>query len=110
MRNIKRNFSTISWEPPFSLDLTNTDPNIIYCVEVYNITCGETDRVFVDLPSNVYVDDLYLLIVQAVRMSRSESTFSSDRRGQRDAVFAMLVFLYNIMIYLFMHKCKGYNE
>ena len=38
--NIVRTLSTISWIPPFSLDLTNTEPDIIYCVEVYNITCG----------------------------------------------------------------------
>ena len=32
------NFSLV-WDPPFSLDLTNTDPNIIYCVDVYNHSC-----------------------------------------------------------------------
>ena len=31
----------ITWEAPFSLDLTDIDPDIVYCVEVYNITCGE---------------------------------------------------------------------
>jgi hypothetical protein len=37
--NLFRNASTISWSPPFSLDLTDIDPDIVYCVEVYNITC-----------------------------------------------------------------------
>ena len=37
--NIMRTLSTISWIPPFSLDLTNIEPDIISCVEVYNITC-----------------------------------------------------------------------
>ena len=46
--NIKRNSSTITLEPPFSLDLTNADPDIAYCVEVYNITCGKIDPVFAD--------------------------------------------------------------
>ena len=27
------------WDAPFSLDLTNAEPDIVYCVEVYNITC-----------------------------------------------------------------------
>ena len=36
----KRSSSTITWVAPFSLDLTGVDPNIVYCVEVYNITCG----------------------------------------------------------------------
>ena len=30
----------ISWMPPFSLNLTNADPDIIYCVDVYNVTGG----------------------------------------------------------------------
>ena len=39
--NIVRYSSNITWIAPFSLNLTNTQPDIIYCVEVYNITCGE---------------------------------------------------------------------
>jgi hypothetical protein len=35
------NSTMITWEPPFSLDLTDIDPDIAYCVEVHNITCGE---------------------------------------------------------------------
>ena len=27
------------WEPPPTLDLTGVEPDIVYCVEVYNITC-----------------------------------------------------------------------
>ena len=46
--NIKRNSSTITWEAPFSIDLTGVDPDIIYCVEVYNITCGVDDLVVGD--------------------------------------------------------------
>ena len=30
----------ITWDPPFSLDLTNIHPDVIYCVDIYNITCG----------------------------------------------------------------------
>ena len=48
MSNINRNGSTITWDTPFSLNLTGVDPDIVYCVEVYNITCGEIDPVFVD--------------------------------------------------------------
>jgi hypothetical protein len=46
--NLSRNGSTISWSPPFSLDLTDIEPDIIYCVEVYNITCGERDLIIND--------------------------------------------------------------
>ena len=48
MSNITRNVSTITWKAPFSLNLTNADPDIVYCVEVYNITCGVDDLVVGD--------------------------------------------------------------
>lgn len=40
--------STLSWTPPPSLDLTNADPDIAYCVDVYNITCGMRDHIISD--------------------------------------------------------------
>ena len=51
MRSIRRNSSVITWEPPFSLNLTNIYPDIVYCVEIFNITCDS--RVLV-------VDDCYV--------------------------------------------------
>ena len=44
---VERNFSRIMWEAPYSLNLT-VDPDIVYCVEVYNITCGADDLVIDD--------------------------------------------------------------
>ena len=38
--SVARSALAITWKAPFSLNLTNFDPNIIFCVEVYNITCG----------------------------------------------------------------------
>ena len=32
---------TLTWQPPFSLDITNTDPDMTFCVEVYNVSEGE---------------------------------------------------------------------
>ena len=46
---LSRISSSITWDPPFSLNLTNIDPDIIYCVEVYNITCGRRDLIISDL-------------------------------------------------------------
>ena len=46
--DLQRNSSTIIWVLPFSLDLTGVDPDIVYCVEVYNITCGVDDLVVGD--------------------------------------------------------------
>ena len=39
--NISQEIQEIKWDPPFSLDLTNVDPDVIYCVEVYKTTCGD---------------------------------------------------------------------
>ena len=45
---VDRSSSTLTWVPPFSLDLTGVDPDIVYCVEVYNITCGRRDLIVSD--------------------------------------------------------------
>ena len=37
-------FITISWLPPFSLNLTTAEPDIQYCVDVYNVTGGGDDH------------------------------------------------------------------
>ena len=42
VNHIHRNTTHLFWQAPFSLDLTNADPDIVYCVEVYNITCGRS--------------------------------------------------------------------
>ena len=46
--NLERNASTLSWVAPFSLDLTDIDPDIAYCVDVYNITCVRRDLIISD--------------------------------------------------------------
>ena len=39
---------TFHWDPPLSLDLTNANPDIAFCVDVYNITCGKRDLIASD--------------------------------------------------------------
>ena len=50
------------WTPPPTLDLTNVEPDIVYCVEVYDITCGKTEYLSgpydCDLLNPVYDADL----------------------------------------------------
>ena len=46
--NLKRRNNTIVWGAPFSLNLTNVEPDIVYCVEVYNITCGGRELLISD--------------------------------------------------------------
>lgn len=40
--------SIITWTPPYSLNLTDVEPDITYCVDVYNITCGKEDSLIHD--------------------------------------------------------------
>ena len=65
--DVSRQSSTLSWQAPSSLDLTGVDPDIVYCVEVYNITCGGRELVFSDCnvtensyTSNVIAPDGYI--------------------------------------------------
>lgn len=39
---------TFSWNPPRSLDLTNIEPDIAYCVTIHNTTCGRNDSLVSD--------------------------------------------------------------
>ena len=40
-RNYSSNTLTSLWDPLPSLDLTDIDPDIVYAVELYRITCGQ---------------------------------------------------------------------
>ena len=58
---VDRNSSTLTWTPLTSLDLTGVDPDIVYCVEVYNITCGRRDLIISDcnvIESSYTSDDI----------------------------------------------------
>ena len=37
-----------SFGSPHFLNLTGVDPDIVYCVELYNITCGRRDLIISD--------------------------------------------------------------
>ena len=41
--NVSVNCSSISltWKPPFSFNISNIDPDMMFCIEVYNISEGE---------------------------------------------------------------------
>lgn len=30
----------IIWDPPYTLNLTDIEPDVVYCVDIFNITCG----------------------------------------------------------------------
>ena len=49
----------LSWLPPFSLNLTTAEPDIVYCVDVFNTTDGETEILRDHLISNCSVFEPY---------------------------------------------------
>ena len=43
----------ITWNPPFTINLSNADPDIVYCVEVHSITCQGKDFYFSEVDCGV---------------------------------------------------------
>ena len=41
---VEPNKIVLSWFPPFSLNLSYAEPDIVYCVDVYNITVTDESR------------------------------------------------------------------
>ena len=33
---------TVIWDKPFSLNITSADPDIVYCIDICNVTNGKT--------------------------------------------------------------------
>ena len=59
MAKFTSSFIHLSWLPPFSLNLTTAEPDIVYCVDVFNITSGETEFERDHLISNCSVFQSY---------------------------------------------------
>ena len=62
---------SIAWEAPFSLNLTNAEPDILYYIHIYNITRGEEDMV-----ESVNIADQYYTFSHANLSLSQEFTFT----------------------------------
>lgn len=80
------------WEPPYSLDLTAVDPDIVYCLDVVRVTCQVREYITSDCgitghnyTANSLLDlaDLY----EATITPRSNITASSN--GTRVSIIGM---------------------
>ena len=61
---------TLTWQPPFSLNLTTAEPDIIYCIDIVNIT---NEDIEIDhLISNCSVFETYYNLV-VVGLTRGAS-------------------------------------
>ena len=38
INKLQSNAFSLPWLPPFSLNLTNAEPDTVYCIEIYNVT------------------------------------------------------------------------
>ena len=95
MNNISINRNSLSallttrWSSLPSLDLNDTDPDIVYSVELYKITCGEDifmshEDVFVNSTSNT-VDpmEIYNVIITARNnVERARNGTSVEIKGE----------------------------
>ena len=76
---------SLTWEPPFTLDITGVDPDIIYCVDVVNYTssmtiyteCGITETHFEFLLPNEYWCTRFEFTVIPLNMAGNGSSQSS---------------------------------
>ena len=93
---VARDTAILSWTSPFSLDLTDIDTDVIYCVDIFNVTCGRRDLIISDCnvtdsnyTFNVPSDYIYEYIVTPrsnVPQARN-GTSSQPLRGMCTFVF-----------------------
>ena len=84
--NTSQEIQEIKWDPPFSLDLTNIDPDVIYCVEVYKSTCGGNPKSLVTSDCTLFepyiiymldiVNDTDLLELEIIPRSNSKGSIN----------------------------------
>ena len=107
--NISRDFSTISWNPPFSLNLTNVEPDIVYCVDMYNITCGGRELLISDCDvtetsytSDIFAPDGYIYEYIVTPRSNVEGaingTPSQPLRGI--LILSHILYIFSVPIYI----------
>ena len=63
-------FITLNWIPPFSLNITTAEPDILYCIDVYNASA-----------------DTELLLVSNCNVSQPGYTFTVDNPDPRDLFY-----------------------
>ena len=88
-RNSSSSLLTTRWSSLPSLDLNDTDPDIVYSVELYKITCGEDifmshEDVFVNSTNNtVDLLEIYKVIITARNnVEGAKNGTSVEMRGE----------------------------
>ena len=104
------------WSSLPSLDLNDTDPDIVYSVELYKITCGEDifmsrEDVFVNSTNNT-VDpmEIYKVIITARNnVEGARIGNGTETSGKAPSIIRILKLIYCMIIYTFLFKFNCNN-
>ena len=50
------------WKPPFSLNLTTAEPDIVYCVDIFNIVAEEQEKEYLITNCSVFESRYYFTV------------------------------------------------
>ena len=106
-RRLPSNQVVYSWTPPPTLDLTDVSPDVVYSIEVYNVTCGANDllssqyNLNISLYQSVLLDPghVYKVVIvprSNVQGSRNGPTFTEY--GKILLINSTLSFMYNVSL------------
>ena len=102
INNLSRNSNTLSWIAPFTLDLTGIDPDIVYYVEVVNITCGRSLLIGeYDVLETSYTTDAFLPGYIYEYTVTPRSNVEGARNGSTNTVIGRLLHALNLIAYVF---------
>ena len=108
-RNYSRDVLITTWNPLFSLDITDTDPDIVYSVEVFQITCGQNlfmNRTIV-MDSNATLEGLDMMdIYRAVIAAANNVPEAMDGPSVEMIGIMMLRMLFRVPLYDMIAFCR----
>ena len=55
-------FIQLMWKPPFSLNLTTAEPDIVYCVDIFNIVAEEQEKEYLITNCSVFESRYYFTV------------------------------------------------
>ena len=55
-------FIQLTWKPPFSLNLTTAEPDIVYCVDIFNIVAEEQEKEHIMTNCSVFESCYYFTV------------------------------------------------
>ena len=95
------------WDAPFSLDLTNTDPDIVYCVDIYNHSCENRHHLISDCgieePFYPYNSHQGIDLLEYIVTPRSN--VEGARNGSRSSLKGEYQDIYLVNYILHCHNC-----